>query len=153
MPRVCIFPLRVGIQDFLKAASAHSATGNFSFNIGKYEVVGLTGARSRKFFFDTGRLHLSEGYMILFNAAPPVRSNDEDPHMPRGFPAYFTRTLVTLLKPDVLRRYMPKYVSDIQYQLDQMAFTSRLTPHHHLLFTKHPHQHGFGHNLHLTPHQ
>ena len=111
--------------DFLRVARAHSATGNFSFNIGKYEIVGLTGVESRKFFFENKKLRLAEAYMILFNAAPPVRSNDEDPNVPRGFPAYFTRTLVTRMKPEILERYTPKYVSDIRYQLDRMALTSR----------------------------
>ena len=40
-----------------------SATGNFSFWVGKHPIVGMSGERSRKTFFESKQFGLNEGYV------------------------------------------------------------------------------------------
>jgi sterol 14-demethylase len=47
---------------FCKRASAQSATGNYSFHLGKHRVVGVSGEEGRKVFFENKQLGFSEGY-------------------------------------------------------------------------------------------
>jgi hypothetical protein len=51
--------------DFFQDASAQSPTGNFSFFLGKYPVVGLSGEKSRQVFFESRDLGFAEGYIPL----------------------------------------------------------------------------------------
>jgi hypothetical protein len=48
--------------DFFRHARAQSSSGNFSFLIGKYQVVGLTGDTGRQVFFESRDLGFQEGY-------------------------------------------------------------------------------------------
>lgn len=47
--------------DFFRQASAHSRSGNFSFYLGKYPVVGLSGDVARQVFFESKQLGFAEG--------------------------------------------------------------------------------------------
>ena len=40
---------------------AESSTGNFSYHLGKHAVVGVSGEKGRKLFFDSKDLSFSEG--------------------------------------------------------------------------------------------
>ncbi|KAI9728476.1 MAG: hypothetical protein M1828_003878 [Chrysothrix sp. TS-e1954] len=110
--------------DFFRDSAAHSATGNFSFHVGKYQVVGLSGDEPRKLFFDSKGLDLSEGNAILFNGLPPMRENSDDPHAAKGFPAYINRRIMAISKPEILARYIPKYMADIRHRLDDIISSS-----------------------------
>lgn len=48
--------------DFYQDAIAESKTGNFSFYLGKYGVIGFSGRQARKEFFESKVLSLHEGY-------------------------------------------------------------------------------------------
>ncbi|KAI9723793.1 MAG: hypothetical protein M1828_004043 [Chrysothrix sp. TS-e1954] len=111
--------------DFFRSAAAHSTTGNFSFNLGKYQVIGISGDEGRKFVFDTKLLNFSEGYGVLFGQAPPQRDNTDDPHMQKGFAAYFSKRITQMMKSENLGHNLHKYFHDMRYQLDHIASTSR----------------------------
>jgi hypothetical protein len=53
--------------DFYQQAVSESVSGNFSFYLGKYFVVGLSGNDVRRVFFENRSLNLTEGCVILFN--------------------------------------------------------------------------------------
>jgi hypothetical protein len=53
--------------DFYKQAISESVSGNFSFYLGKYFVVGLSGQDARRVFFENRSLNLTEGCVALFN--------------------------------------------------------------------------------------
>lgn len=48
--------------EFFQHARSLSPSGNFSFRIGKYPIVGLTGAKGREVFFENRDLGFAEGY-------------------------------------------------------------------------------------------
>lgn len=48
-------------RDYFRNAVKHSSTGNFSFYIGKKQIVGLSGPEGRKTFFDSRDLSFTEG--------------------------------------------------------------------------------------------
>lgn len=50
--------------DFYRDAIAESKTGNFSFYLGKYGVIGFSGRQARKDFFESKILSLHEGYVL-----------------------------------------------------------------------------------------
>ena len=47
--------------EFYTAAIKHSHTGNFSFHVGSNLLIGLSGEKSRRVFFETRELDLDEG--------------------------------------------------------------------------------------------
>lgn len=47
--------------DFYQHARSQAKSGNFSFFLGKHPVVGLTGDRGRKLFFESKGLGFAEG--------------------------------------------------------------------------------------------
>ncbi len=49
--------------DFYRDAIAESKTGNFSFYLGKYAIIGFSGKQARKDFFESKKLSLFEGYV------------------------------------------------------------------------------------------
>lgn len=48
-------------SDFFRSAMKHSPTGNFSFYVGKKQIVGLSGPEGRKVFFENRDLGFTEG--------------------------------------------------------------------------------------------
>jgi hypothetical protein len=54
--------------DFFQNAIAQSSTGNFSFFLGKYPVVGLSGETGRRVFFDSRDLGFAEGYEFILSS-------------------------------------------------------------------------------------
>jgi hypothetical protein len=50
---------------FCQRAIADSATGNFSFHLGKHLVIGLGGEEGRKVFFENRQFGFAEGYVLI----------------------------------------------------------------------------------------
>jgi hypothetical protein len=48
--------------EFFQHARSHSPSGNFSFRLGKYPLIGLTGEKGRQVFFENRDLGFAEGY-------------------------------------------------------------------------------------------
>ena len=48
--------------DFFRHAISQSPTGNFSFHLGKWPLIGLSGEEGRKVFFESKQLGFAEGY-------------------------------------------------------------------------------------------
>lgn len=47
--------------DFMRSAAASSASGDFSFHLGKHAVVGLSSEAGRKVFFESSQLNFGAG--------------------------------------------------------------------------------------------
>ena len=47
--------------DFYRRARAHASTGNFSFHAGPNTIVGLSGEKGRRLFFESKELGFAEG--------------------------------------------------------------------------------------------
>ena len=52
--------------DLFSESAAKSRSGNFSFHIGKWPVVGLIGNEGRKLYLESKQLDMSEGYDFFF---------------------------------------------------------------------------------------
>lgn len=61
LPVIGAFQFFVSRATFLKDGAANSKTGNFSFYVGKHQVVGLSGLEGRKVFYDSKELSSHQG--------------------------------------------------------------------------------------------
>lgn len=52
-------------SDFMREALRDSKTGNFSFYIGKKQLIGISGAEGRKLFFESKDLNFPQAYVYL----------------------------------------------------------------------------------------
>ena len=50
--------------DFYRHGISQSKTGNFSFYVGNNAIVGLSGDKGRKLFFESKALGFTEGYLV-----------------------------------------------------------------------------------------
>lgn len=111
--------------DFFQHARDHTPTGNFSFFLGKYPVVGLTGDKARKLFLESRELGLSEGYAVLFGQSPNNikvdSTNVSDDSEFSGPGGYFSRRIIRMLKADNLTNGLPKILSDVRAAMEALA--------------------------------
>jgi sterol 14-demethylase len=56
--------------DFVREALRNSKTGNFSFYIGKKQMIGVSGPAGRKVFFESKDLNFPQAYVSLFSICP-----------------------------------------------------------------------------------
>lgn len=60
-------------HDMFLEAQKSTSTGNFSFYVGKKQVVALSGSEGRKTFFESKELHLNKGF-VCFCFFPGVQT-------------------------------------------------------------------------------
>ncbi|KAF2218975.1 cytochrome P450 [Elsinoe ampelina] len=99
--------------DFCKDNSKASKTGNYSFYVGPYLVVGLSGSEGRKAFYDSKELSLFEGYAALLTATPGVNISENGVK----FDSWFARKITKTMKKDNLVRSLRHLVSDTEQAL------------------------------------
>lgn len=51
-------------RDFCNDGASNSKTGNYSFSIGRYNVVGVSGLQGRKVFYESKELNMTDGYVF-----------------------------------------------------------------------------------------
>ena len=113
--------------DFFNQAAKRSATGNFSFYVGRYHVVGVSGDAGRKAFFESRALNLAEGWVVLasissspksqhanvlcsygalFAGSPGPQGSTQESDSSTGsdFMGYFAKRLTSMLKQDLFQR-------------------------------------------------
>lgn len=86
---------------------ARSLTGNFSFFIGKYPVVGLSGEASRRVFFDSKQFGLTEGYGVLFGMFPSTKvknAQGDDTFITVEFATYFKERIMRMVRKEAVER-------------------------------------------------
>ncbi|KAF2868144.1 cytochrome P450 [Massariosphaeria phaeospora] len=102
--------------DFCRRARDTTATGNFSFHAGPNTLVGLSGEKGRKLFFENRSLGFQEGYAVLFGASPKLdKAKDIDNHPEEeGNINHFSRRVTHLLKNEQFRKKLPTLISDVK---------------------------------------
>lgn len=102
--------------DFHSENFQRSDTGRFSFFVGRKPVVALSGAKDRKFFFESAKLDFSKGSVLtsptgincsefntryeglLAGSPPPPKDPAKKDEDQLDFGKYFSRRLVTMMK-------------------------------------------------------
>ncbi|KAK3374268.1 cytochrome P450 [Lasiosphaeria ovina] len=86
-----------------------SATGNFSFFVGRKHIVSLGGLDGRKTFFESKNLSVSQGAIELLAGLVSTNDDRED------YGAQdFIKSFLTLTRPEILARKLPVLTDDIR---------------------------------------
>ncbi|KAK0727678.1 cytochrome P450 [Lasiosphaeria miniovina] len=86
----------------------YSATGNFSFFVGRKHIVSLGGLDGRKTFFESKNLSVSQGAIELLAGLVSTNDDRED------YGAQdFIKSFLTLTRPEILARKLPVLTDDI----------------------------------------
>ncbi|KAI0017763.1 cytochrome P450 6A1 [Xylariomycetidae sp. FL0641] len=102
--------------DWFQDAARQSPTGNFSFYVGKKQIVGLSGVEGRRFFFENRELNFSAGFAELLTGQPARPATETD-----NFTQWFAKTLLALLKKENMNRVLPQLTSDVRGTLDRLS--------------------------------
>lgn len=111
--------------DFCQRAIRQSKSGSFSFYVGNYRVVALSGEEQRKLFFENHGLAFSEGYATLLAGAPQVKENNNAFNKANagntGFSQWYKKRLVRVLSGQQLKNLLPQILKDVRSNLDAVA--------------------------------
>ncbi|KAF2754804.1 cytochrome P450 6A1 [Pseudovirgaria hyperparasitica] len=110
--------------DFFRDAAARSATGMWSFHVGRLPIIGLSGPEGRKVFFESKQLDMSKGYAVLFGQSPdvdPMAPDDKDPSKQSN---YILTTLTRLLKRENMPSLLARILKDVRANLSTLATTT-----------------------------
>ena len=103
--------------DWWRRAMAQSSTGSFSYHIGRNTVVGVSGEKGRKLFFDSKDLGFSEGYAVLFGQAPEYQG----PEGEEGFSKWFSGRLLEMLRVQNIEKILPAMLGDARKAMERIA--------------------------------
>jgi cytochrome P450 len=102
-------------NDYFREAMAHSATGDFSFMVGKKHIVGMSSPEGRKTFFDSRQLNFTEGFAELLTGQPATPPSGAD------FPVFFGKTLLAMLKKDNFVKNLDLLTGDTRRACEELA--------------------------------
>ncbi|KAB8346184.1 hypothetical protein FH972_023230 [Carpinus fangiana] len=114
--------------DFMRSAAAGSSSGNFAFHLGKHPVVGLSGEAGRRTFFESSQLNLGAGYAVLFDSGPELEQDSADEKISKGFDAWFSRNIKSILRKERLMSALPTIMADTRSRLLQLGPTGVTDP-------------------------
>ncbi|KAI1296336.1 cytochrome P450 6A1 [Xylaria venustula] len=103
--------------DFVREALQASKTGNFSFYIGKKQLIGISGPEGRKIFFESKDLNFPQAFAELLTgqpAAPKEGSQD-------GFAQEFTKALIPLMKKENFIKNLDLLTGDTRTACEALA--------------------------------
>ncbi|PSK36620.1 hypothetical protein B9Z65_1803 [Elsinoe australis] len=107
--------------DFHSENFQRSDTGRFSFFVGRKPVVALSGAKDRKFFFESAKLDFSKGYEgLLAGSPPPPKDSAKKDEDQLDFGKYFSRRLVTMMKREQFVKGLPHLMNDTRARLQEL---------------------------------
>ncbi|KAL3421166.1 cytochrome P450 6A1 [Phlyctema vagabunda] len=108
--------------DFHRENAHRSATGNFSYYVGRLPVIGLNGDESRKVFYNTKGLGLMEGYMGLFAAAPTDLKQGVSRTMIEGKEVHgFGQLMSNITNAKALDSLLPHLLVDMRKSMDMLS--------------------------------
>ncbi|KAM7203021.1 cytochrome P450 6A1 [Rhypophila sp. PSN 637] len=110
-------------RNFLTHGSRTQKTGAFSFYLGKYQVVNISGREGRKAFFDSRELSMSEGYATLYAASPAVP--DTEKNTENAYDKWFSRTITAMMKKENFVKNLYPMVHDTQKALDRAFYRAQ----------------------------
>ncbi|KAJ3517128.1 hypothetical protein NLJ89_g699 [Agrocybe chaxingu] len=113
--------------DFILGHFKASAAPHFRFQVLQHQVVALRGEEARKAFFDTKSLNFTEGYKILFGAAPRLQDIAINTH--NGDDAsWFNKHILTLLGKRRLTEMLPSLLEDVNVRMIGWGKKGRFDP-------------------------
>lgn len=126
-------------RDMVLEGVAASQHGNFSFYVGKKHVIAMSGPDGRKTFYESRALNFSAGleapgilktfclsntgcrFVELLAGMPFTQEADATGD---DWPRYFNKTLVTMIRPEMLQTKVPLLRSDVRATCDRLAAQS-----------------------------
>lgn len=109
-------------RSFWKNSRDNSKTGHFSFWLGKYHVVGVTGEAARKNFLDNhllDRVSAAVLHGVGPEEVPPVHDIFKVPSQ-KGH-SYFQRRILDLMRSEYLEKRLPRVIRDARNAFEAMA--------------------------------
>ncbi|TKW55364.1 Obtusifoliol 14-alpha demethylase [Colletotrichum tanaceti] len=106
--------------DFNLRGLAISASNNFSFYLGKHQVVSI-GANGRKTYFENSSLNAGEGYATLFTGTPRGQGASESSMGDGHYQSKFGRTVIQLLKKTYLSTRTPVLAADVKSSMESLV--------------------------------
>ncbi|KAI0107076.1 cytochrome P450 6A1 [Nemania sp. FL0031] len=103
--------------DFMKEALRATKTGNFSFYIGKKQLIGISGPEGRKLFFESKDLNFPQAFAELLTGQPQAPSHDPED----DFAQTFQRALVPLMKKDNFVKNLDLLTGDTRAACEALA--------------------------------
>ncbi|KAG8856452.1 hypothetical protein FRB96_006418 [Tulasnella sp. 330] len=102
---------------------AASRTGNFSFNLGQYQVVGISSDAARDTFFTNPHFAPGAGYGVIFGEGrdDELRSQNEKIAMPK---------IRSLMTTERLEPAIPQMMADVNARLDEFGSSGSVNPFH-----------------------
>ncbi|KAF2019854.1 cytochrome P450 6A1 [Aaosphaeria arxii CBS 175.79] len=104
--------------DFYKQEIDRAPTGNFSFHAGPNTLVGLSGEKGRKLFFESKELGFTQGYAVLFGSSPELKDHDDKEGIEDDTNNHFHKRITHLLKNEQFRKKLPTLKSDVQEAIE-----------------------------------
>ncbi|WQF80831.1 Putative cytochrome P450 [Colletotrichum destructivum] len=105
--------------DFNLRGLARTAINNFSFYLGKHQVVSI-GAKGRMTYFDSNALNAGEGYATLFTGTPQRQSPAKKARDSGEYQSKFGKTIILLLKKTYLSRRTPVMAADVRGSMERL---------------------------------
>ncbi|GAW15805.1 hypothetical protein ANO14919_052270 [Xylariales sp. No.14919] len=104
--------------DFTREALRDSKTGNFSFYIGKKQLVGVSGPEGRKLFFESKDLNFPVAFAELLTGQPqpPSQEGHED-----NFAQIFSKSLIPLMKKENFVKNLDLLTGDTRAACDALS--------------------------------
>ncbi|KAI1364941.1 cytochrome P450 6A1 [Xylaria arbuscula] len=102
--------------DFMKEALRDSKTGNFSFYVGKKQLIGVSGPEGRKIFFESKDLNFPQAFAELLTGQPQTPNENQD-----GFAQEFTKALVPLMKKENFVKNLDLLTGDTRAACEALA--------------------------------
>ncbi|KAI1740604.1 cytochrome P450 6A1 [Xylaria scruposa] len=104
-------------SDFMKEALRDTKTGNFSFYIGKKQLIGVSGEEGRKLFFESKELNFPQAFAELLTGQPQAPSHEEQD----GFSQVFQKALIPLMKKENFLKNLDALTGDTRAACDVLA--------------------------------
>ncbi|GAP93132.1 putative cytochrome p450 6a1 [Rosellinia necatrix] len=103
--------------DFTREALQASKTGNFSFYIGKKQMIGISGAEGRKLFFESKDLNFPQAFAELLTGQPAAPSQGHEDN----FSQVFQKALIPLMKKENFIKNLDLLTGDTRAACDALA--------------------------------
>ncbi|EOA86440.1 uncharacterized protein SETTUDRAFT_161316 [Exserohilum turcica Et28A] len=104
-------------RDFCNDGASNSKTGNYSFSIGRYNVVGVSGLQGRKVFYESKELNMTDGYAALLTGTPDFNVTENGVK----FDAWFSKKLIKHLKKATFEKSLPFLIDDVASAMDRIS--------------------------------
>ncbi|KAH7039996.1 cytochrome P450 [Microdochium trichocladiopsis] len=101
--------------DFMLEAMKHTPGGNFTFYIGKKQIVAVTGEEGRKTYFDNRELGFAEGFAELLTGQPQAPAEMDH------FNQWFGKTLNAMLKKGQLYKNLGSLTGDTRTMFESLG--------------------------------